>query len=84
MTGYQLRKFGNDSDTARAEVTLCQVGVNGWHVHTVYHKADIGAPIKGVCGTCEHYDEAEAMFAHACELAEVWWKANVIRWPQPQ
>lgn len=78
MIGFENKKFGGFAlgYSSEAEVTICRVGVRGWHIHTTYRKADVGNDIAGLCGDESTEDAARELFARAVENAEKWWDSN--------
>lgn len=54
---------------AWAEVTICQVGVNGWHVHSTYSTITSARDVAGLCGTVSTAEEAQDLYDRAIELA---------------
>jgi len=80
MTGVENKKFGGFARgySAEAEVTICRVGVRGWHIHTTYRKADVSNDIAGLCGDEPTEEGARNLFARAVENAEKWWQANEV------
>lgn len=54
---------------ASAEVTICQVGANGWHVHSTYSTIDSARNVAGLCGTVATIEEAQGLYERAVGLA---------------
>ena len=54
---------------AWAEVTICQVGVNGWHVHSTYSTITSARSVAGLCGTAATIEEAQCLYERAVGLA---------------
>ena len=54
---------------ASAEVTICRVGVNGWHVHSTYSTITSARSVAGLCGTVPTIEEAQDLYDRAVELA---------------
>jgi hypothetical protein len=74
MTGVRTMKYGGfpEGYTCEAVVTMCQVGVNGWHIHSRYLTACGSIDCAGKCGTVATLEDATDLFESACQLAASW------------
>lgn len=61
-----------------AEVTMCPMGVDGYHIHTTYREITARRDAAGICGTVATIEEAESLYERAVESARQWFAANRV------